>query len=549
MNRKYKYFVYARKSSECEDKQIQSIPDQVTKLKELAARLGLEIIEIFTEAKSARSPGIRPVFNDMLLRIGKREATGILCWQINRLARNPLESGRIQQMLQDGIIKSIQTIDKEFTPEESSLYLSIEGAMSTQYSRDLSKTVKRGMQSKVDKGWLPNRAPLGYLNDPATHTIIKDSERFDLLRKLWELKLQGKSNLDILKAADKKFCIRTRMGAKFSRNELYNILTNPFYKGYFEYNGITYKGMHEPMVTEQEFDIVQKSIKRMKKRTPKKYTFAYTQLIRCAECGCFITAEIKKKKIKCTGKTRLYVYYHCTYMKPNYRCTQRKYISEEEIEKQIIEVLSGYEIIPELKELVFKLLEEDSQKENENFEVIKRSREKAVTDINNRLNKLLDLKLNDMITDLEYRNKKQNLENERQDLTLSLLDGQVDKNGFEPIKKVFEFLTNLTFTFKNANIEQKRAILTGFAKKITLKDKKLSIEPFEWFEAIKKNDMGIDLKNSTFELPEMSKTRIKTAENWQFGQLCSGWLGREDSNLRMTGPKPVAFPLGDSPIY
>ena len=27
------------------------------------------------------------------------------------------------------------------------------------------------------------------------------------------------------------------------------------------------------------------------------------------------------------------------------------------------------------------------------------------------------------------------------------------------------------------------------------------------------------------------------------------WLGLQDSNLRMTGPKPVALPLGEGPIY
>jgi DNA invertase Pin-like site-specific DNA recombinase len=534
LNRKEKksnlnYFLYARKSSESEDRQVQSINDQILRLKELAAKLGLEITEIFTEAKSARIPGARPIFNDMLSKIEKGKADGILCWQINRLARNPLESGRIQQLLQDGIIKSIQTIDKEFTPEESSLYLSVEGAMSTQYSRDLSKNVKRGMQSKVDKGWPPHLARIGYLNDPATHTILKDPDRFYLLRKLWELKLQGKSISDILKAADKEFCIRTRTGAKLSRNSLYDMFTNLFYKGYFDYNGITYKGAHEPMVTEQEFYLVQKSFKRIK-RAPKKYTFAYTQLIRCAECGCFITAEIKKKKIKFTGEIKQYAYYHCTFMKPEYCCSQRKYISEAEIEKQITDVLSGYEIIPELKDFVFRLLEEDSQSEKESFEMMRRSRERAIADINNRLNKLLDLKLNDLITDIEYRNKKQNLENERDELTLSLLDRQVDKNGFEPTKKVFDFLTNLTSTFKLANTEQKRAILAAFAKKITLKDAKLSIEPFEWFEAIKKNNVGMDIKNLTFEPEEMSKTRTKKAENSSLLESCSGWLGREDSN-------------------
>ena len=89
---------------------------------------------------------------------------------------------------------------------------------------------------------------------------------------------------------------------------------------------------------------------------------------------------------------------------------------------------------------------------------------------------------------------------------------------------MFDFLTNLTSTFKVANIEQKRVILTAFAKKITLKDTKLNIEPFEWFEAIKKNDMGINLKNPTFELQQIMKMNLKKDENEQFEQLSSRWL-------------------------
>ncbi|MCL5070824.1 MAG: recombinase family protein [Actinobacteria bacterium] len=520
---KIRYILYARKSSESEDRQVQSIPDQVTKLKELAARLDLQIVDIFTEARSARIPGARSIFNEMMKKIENGVASGILVWQINRLARNPMESGKIQQLLQDGVIKSIRTIEKEFTPEESSLYLSVEGAMSTQYSRDLSRNVKRGLQSKVEKGWIPHRANIGYLNDPATHTIVKDPERFYILRKIWELRLNGKSISDILRAANKDFCLKTKTGAKLSRNELYSILTNTFYMGCFNYNGITYKGAHEPMVTEQEFYIVQKSFKKVK-RNPKKYTFAYTQLIRCAECGCFVTAETKKKKIKSTGETKHYIYYHCTFMKPGHRCSQRKYISETEFEEQIIKVLSSYEIMPELKEFIFKLLDEDSQSEKESFELMKKSRGKAIADINNRLGKLLDLKLNDLITDIEYKNKKQNLENERDDLTLSLLDKQVDKNGFEPTKKVFDFLTNIKTTFELANTEQKRAILDAFAKKITLKDAKLNIEPFEWFEKIKMNNVGMDIKSLTFEPEEISKTRTKIAENGSLSEICSGWL-------------------------
>src|SRR3989338_2429677 len=95
-----KYFVYARKSSEGEDRQIQSIPDQIDRLRNLARNLKLDIKKTYTEKKSAKTPNSRVVFDEMMKRIEKGDAQGILCWQINRLSRNPIDSGRISWMLQ-----------------------------------------------------------------------------------------------------------------------------------------------------------------------------------------------------------------------------------------------------------------------------------------------------------------------------------------------------------------------------------------------------------------------------------------------------------------
>ncbi len=106
-NNNLKYFLYARKSSEGEDRQVQSIPDQTNRLIKLAEDADLTIVEILSEAKSAKSPNNRPVFEKMLERIENGEADGILCWEINRLSRNPVDSGKIQWMLQQGIIKSV----------------------------------------------------------------------------------------------------------------------------------------------------------------------------------------------------------------------------------------------------------------------------------------------------------------------------------------------------------------------------------------------------------------------------------------------------------
>ena len=93
------YFLYARKSTDVEDKQVRSIEDQLAVLRALAKEQGLHIVSEFIEKQSAKRPG-RPVFADMLRRIEKGEAQGILCWKLDRLARNMADGGRIIDLLQ-----------------------------------------------------------------------------------------------------------------------------------------------------------------------------------------------------------------------------------------------------------------------------------------------------------------------------------------------------------------------------------------------------------------------------------------------------------------
>ncbi|MEK7178449.1 MAG: recombinase family protein, partial [Patescibacteria group bacterium] len=117
--KKIRYFLYARKSSESEDRQVQSIDDQIDRLKKLAKDLELEIVEIYTESKSAKKPNNRPVFDEMIRRIENGDADGILCWHLNRLTRNPIDSGQLSWLLQQGIIKSIQSTERQYLPSDN----------------------------------------------------------------------------------------------------------------------------------------------------------------------------------------------------------------------------------------------------------------------------------------------------------------------------------------------------------------------------------------------------------------------------------------------
>ena len=189
-----KYILYARKSTESEDRQVLSIESQIHELKVLAEREGLQIVRIMQESRSAKQLG-RPVFAEMIERIGRGEASGILCWKLDRLARNFIDGGQIIEMIQSGVLQHIRSFERSYYPEDNVLLMAVELGMANQFSRDLAVNVKRGLRTKAQMGWYPVQPPLGYMNsktnEKGSNTILVDPERFRLVRKLWDLMLTG----------------------------------------------------------------------------------------------------------------------------------------------------------------------------------------------------------------------------------------------------------------------------------------------------------------------------------------------------------------------
>jgi len=157
------YFLYARKSTDVEDKQVRSIDDQLAVLRALAKDEDLTITQEFVERQSAKKPG-RPVFNEMLALIERGEAQGIICWKIDRLARNPVDGGQISWLLQQSIIQRIRTHDRSFLPADNVLMMSVEFGMANQFIRDLSVNTSRGLRYKAKLlDTFPAQLPLAIL--------------------------------------------------------------------------------------------------------------------------------------------------------------------------------------------------------------------------------------------------------------------------------------------------------------------------------------------------------------------------------------------------
>ena len=478
MNNKIKYFLYARKSSESEDRQVASIESQKDVLIKLAAKEDLEIIDILTEAQSAKAPG-RPIFNQMIERVSKGEAQGIICWKLDRLARNPIDGAIISWMLQQGQIQHIQTYEKNYYPNDNVLMMTLEFGMANQYIRDLSSNVKRGLLKKAQEGCYPRSAPIGYLNNPITKAdqrIIKDPQRFDLVKKMFELMLTNKySPPKILAIATKEWGLRNRNNKPMSRSNIYRLFTDPFYYGEFEFpkgSGNWYQGRYEPMISKNEYNQIQLLLKNKGRPKPKSHNFAYTGLIRCGECGAMITAE-EKTKIQKNGNVHHYIYYHCTKRKGP--CSQ-KGIEEKDLEKQILNILGQITIPSQFKDWLITELKKANEQEIQNRNRILENQKKAYETCIKKLDNLLDMRTNNEITEEEYATKKSALLTEKRRLQELLNDNDKRINVWlENIENLFNLATNAQKKFTIGTLEEKKQILMALGSNLLLKDRKLSI--------------------------------------------------------------------------
>jgi len=453
---KIKYFLYARKSSESEDRQVQSIDDQINRLKKLAGDLNLDIKKIYTEAKSAKKPNNRPIFDEMLERIENGEANGVLCWQINRLSRNPVDSGKLSWLLQQGVLRSIQTIDRQYLPDDNVLLFNVESGSANQFILDLSKNVKRGIQSKLEKGWRPGMAATGYLNDLATHTIIKDTARFNLIRRAWDLMLTG--NYTVPQVLDKLnnewgflSVKRKKSGCKpLAMSGLYAVFTNLFYVGIIIHKGQQYAGKHDPMITLEEFDRVQTILGRKGKPRPKHHEFAFTGSIRCGMCGCLYTAETKKRLLK-SGKIHEHTYYHCTRRTKKVKCTQKKNIPADDLELAIEKEIEKYTILPEFLQWALEGLNKKNDTEIEDRSKIYEMQHKTLVETQKELDELTRMRYRQLIDDEVFIKEKTTLQNKITQLKESLRGTETRaEKWLELTEKTFNFATYARQAFISA---------------------------------------------------------------------------------------------------
>ncbi len=504
-----RYVLYARKSSEGEDRQVQSIDAQLRVLRQLAEERGFSIVNELTETKSAKAEGMRPIFAQMLRVLKSGQADAVLCWSINRLSRNPEDSGRLAGMLQRGEIRAIQTPERLYSPADNVLLWAVDAGMANQDILELRRNTGRGTRQKVAQGWFPHRAPEGYLNTPhlprGTRTILTDPERFGLVRQAFGLILAGThSAAQAHQVLTREWGYRSRQrartgGGPLPRTTFYGMTANIFYAGYFREGEEVHRGAHEPMLTLPEFARLQQIVKRERPARKTKHEFAYTRLIRCAHCGGLVTAEEKRKP-----SGRVYRYYHCK----TAPC-KRYHAREESLDEEVRRTLMDLKIEPEVADLLRLFLADWQQGQAVQTGAVREAQARAVTQVEKRLSGLLDLKLDGLVGEEEYRAKRDQLVAELMRLREEQEKGQsIPAQAEEALRGVVSFHEESLGLFVSGGMSLKRSLARSLGISYLLDRGKLRAEVSPVFRPIMEH--RDELRRVAAEYGAAARQREKT---------------------------------------
>ncbi len=361
-NKNLKYCLYARKSTESDERQAMSIDSQIKEMMEQANKDGLNIVEIRQESHSAKLSGARPVFKQLISDIDKGLFNAILTWAPDRLSRNAGDLGALVDLMDRKQLLHIKTYSQTFSNNPNEKFLLMILCSQAKLENDhRGENVKRGIRAKCERGWRPCMSPLGYHNRTinGVNDLVLDEVKAPILREMFELVAYcGFSGRSVKRYLDKEKNFLSRRGKKLALGRLYEILKNPFYCGDFEYpvgSGNWYKGKHEPLITRELFNKVQEKLATSDKPNSEKHDFPFTRTIKCATCGSHLTGEERTKQLK-NGDRVKYVYYHCLRGKDKDFDCKEPYIREDDLVTQLVEIINEVEID---KDAFTKLLQEE----------------------------------------------------------------------------------------------------------------------------------------------------------------------------------------------
>ena len=467
---KTKYFLYARKSTEDDDKQVMSIEAQLFELREFARKENLQILEEFTESKSAKKPG-REKFGEMMGKIENMDGVGILAWHPDRLARNSIDGGRIIYAVDTTKIVSLRFPTFWFEPTPQGLFmLQVAFGQSKYYSDNLKQNVERGIRQKLRRGEWLTKAPFGYVNNPKTRNIEPDVVKSKIIVRAFKEYSKGHHGLESLSEFLALHGVTTKSGTPLGKASVSRILTNKAYLGLTKHKDEYFDGSFAPILSHDLFEAVQKRLQERShpRKTEKSHNFPFTGLFKCGECGSMITAQWATGKMG--GRYR---YYRCT--KKKGKCLQG-YLREDLLVLQLQEQLQKIALPDEWIEYMLNKTDEwDKSEKSSSGSILGRMKDNE-RETEQKLDELVSLYLDGDIPKENYLIKKNELLKQKVSLAQKIDSARAErKNWVEPLREWILDMKKATQLQTTDNFFEIRDYFKKIGTNSQLQDKSVSV--------------------------------------------------------------------------
>lgn len=517
-----KAVIPCRVSTKEQEEDGKSLLAQAQRLRDYCKRKKMPILREFHIVESS-TRGDRKEFRKMIEFVkAQKEKVAIVADAVDRVQRSFKESVLLDDLRRKGkicihFVRENLVIDEDSKGSEIMMWdFAVMGAKA--YVLSLSDNVKRSVDYKLRNGEWIGRAPVGYLNAKdkmGNSIVVVDKERGYLIQRAFELYSRGTYSIKAIARILEEDGLTNSLPPhnKMVVSQIHMVLRNPFYYGEMLCKGVLYPHKYEPLISRELFDECQK-VRESHKKKPFKYAakpFVLRGLVRCAFCGCSVSFDKKKGK---------YIYGCCSKYKGDCGAIR---VKEQDLLKQIQGIFQSL-TIPKYIMTSLRQKLKDGQKAKQRYHKATIANVRCEYDsIQTQLDKLLDLALQESITQDEYDKKASSLKTRQHELDLKLkAHTQADEKFSMAVSYLIELSSRSAELFEVSKVDQKRELINFVLSNLTLKGKKLLFKVKEPFNAI------IDANNDSKWLPLVDRFRTEL-----FGSIVGLAAKFEHCSLRL----------------
>lgn len=469
-----------------------------------AATHGMQIIRWFEEKRTAAKAG-RPEYADLLKRLSKSEAEGVIIHKIDRSARNLRDWADLGELVDKGINIQFAHDNIDLTARGGRLSADLQAVIAADYIRNLREEAIKGLYGRLEQGLYPFKAPIGYLDTGRGNTKAIDPINSPLVREAFDLYATGEYSLRTLTChMDNRGLVNTK-GNPLEKNGLSRVLRNPFYTGLIKVHrtGDTYPGVHVPLVSSDLFERVQLVLNEKVAKKSHVHGHLFSSLIRCSLCSRPLIGEKQKQ----------YIYYRCH----SHDCPTRS-IREDRLLEQLRLILEHVVVSDNLLLAVEEYVA-TTHTVLANQQVAKRKAlELEIGNLKTRMERLTDLVLDGILDKTEYKLKKEALNMKHINLNEKLTAITVSTQQQDDLRNsTLKNTQNLWLDFENGDYSVKRRIISIVSSNFFLERQKLMVELKKPYEQLAKS---LSVPLCTLHRDDLRKLDVECVlcENYTFSK-------------------------------